>query len=293
MNEPTSAPSFVGRAQILTVARSIGVLGGGALSAPRIMAALCDPQIDAEDVKGRLRDEPALCARVLKVANSPLYGQERSVTSLDRALTVLGLDSLRCIAAAACLDRTMLSGTSVLLDLKAVVSHSQATAAAADCLARYGFPELASSAFIAGLLHNLGTVVQMHIDPAGVAALLAARRGGDGRDLALLEADWTAIGHEECGAVIFEEWCLPEALVAAARHHHSPLRAIAPERRLTALINISAALALASGSVTALDPTALAHHPEALECLGLDEAQLAEATAAIAARMTELKQALQ
>ena len=187
----------------------------------------------------------------------------------------------------------MVSVTSTLLDLNSVVSHSQSTAAAADCLARYRFPELASSAFIAGLLHNLGTVVQMHIDPVGVAALLAARRDGDGRDLAVLEAELTAIGHEECGAVIFEEWCLPLALVAAARHHHSPLLADAAERRLTGLINISSALALASGAGMALEPTVPAPHPEALQCLGLDAGQLAGATSAIAGRIIELKQALQ
>ena len=287
------APPTVGRAQILTVARSIGLLGGGALGAPRIMAALCDPQVDADDIKARLREEPALCARVLKVANSPLYGQGRSVTSLDRAVMVLGLDALRGIAAAGCLDRTLASAKGTLLDLKSVVAHSQTTAAAADCLARHRFPELAASAFIAGLLHNLGTVVQMQIDPAGVDAVLAARRAGDVRDLALLEADWTAIGHEECGAVIFEEWCLPPVLVGATRHHHSPLRANPAERPLAALINISSGLALASGAVMALEPDLPPPHAEALQCLGLDEQQLTDATAAIATRLADLRQALQ
>jgi len=293
VNQSTLAPPPVGRAQILTVARSIGVLGGGAVNAPLIMAALCDAQVDAAEVKRRLKDEPALCARVLKVANSPLYGQGRSVTSLDRALTVLGLDAVRGIAAAACLDRALVTGKSTLLDLKSVLNHSQATAAAADSLARHRFPDLACSAFIAGLLHNLGTIVQMHIDPAGVEALLAARRDGDERDLAVLEEEMTAIGHAECGAVIFEEWCLPQAFVAAARHHHSPLLAAAPERRLTGLITISSALALASGAEMALEPAAPATRPEALQCLGLDEGEMAEAAVAVAGRIAELKQALQ
>jgi HD-like signal output (HDOD) protein len=292
MNQPSLAPSPVDRAQILNVARYIGVLGGGTGTAPRFMTALCDPHVDADEVKGWLKGEPSLCARVLKVANSPLYGQVSAVASIDRALIVLGLDTLRGIAAAACLDRAIVGGKSTLLDLNSVVSHCQATAAAADSLARYCFPELASSAFIAGLLHNLGTVVQMHIDPAGVRALLAARRDGDGRNLAVLEAELTAIGHEECGAVIFEEWCLPVELVAAARHHHSPLLADAAERRLTGLINVSSALALASGAGMALESASPAAHPETLQCLGLDEGQLAEAFVAVAGRITELKKAL-
>ena len=78
----------------------------------------------------------------------------------------------------------------------------------------------------------------------------------------------TAVGHEECGAVIFEEWCLPQAFVAAARyHHHGSQPANAAERRLTALIKISSALALASGTGMALEPASPSAPPEALQCL--------------------------
>lgn len=73
----------------------------------------------------------------------------------------------------------------------------------------------ASRAFIAGLLHKFETVVLLHIDSAGVSELPAAHRNGDTRDLAILEAELTAIGHEECGAILVEERCLPKPLVSA------------------------------------------------------------------------------
>jgi HD-like signal output (HDOD) protein len=294
VNERPLAPSPIYRAQILKVASAIGVLGGGPNSAPRLMAALCDPDVDGAQVMLLLRDQPALCARVLRVANSALYGRVQAVKSLAQALTVIGLDAVRGVAAAACLDRTLLRGESSLLDLRAVLSHSQATAAAADSLARCRFPDLAADAFISGLLHNLGTIVQIHVDPEGVKALLAARRAGDERDLAVLEAELGAVSHEECGAVIFEAWGFPRALISTARFHHRPLRAPETDRRLTALIHVGSALALASGSPLTLEPTSTwaPANREALECLGLDEKQLDEAAAAIADRMAELKQVL-
>jgi hypothetical protein len=59
------------------------------------------------------------------------------------------------------------------------------------------------------------------------------------------------------------------------------------------LITISSALALASGAEMALEPAAPATRPEALQCLGLDEGEMAEAAVAVAGRIAELKQALQ
>ena len=89
------------RAQILKAAGSVGVLGGSALSGPRIMAALCDPEIQAREVCSLIAREPALCARVLRVANSAFYGHARSIATLERALALLGQDAVRGIAAAA------------------------------------------------------------------------------------------------------------------------------------------------------------------------------------------------
>jgi HD-like signal output (HDOD) protein len=298
-----SAPSFapragdrpvIDRARILKVAGSIGVLGSGAHSAPRIMAALCDPDIDARQVATLIGREPALYARVLRVANSAFYGRSRSVTTIERALLLLGLDAVRGIAAAACLDRTVLrGGEHAALDLRAVVRHSQATAAAAESLARLQHRALASEAFIAGLLHNLGIAVQMHLDPAGIRAMVERRRHGDTRDMSVLEAEQACVGHEECVAVIFEEWRLPEPLIMSTRHHHDPLAAPEPYRELAALISLGGTLALANGSAYALDPAPVAPNPAALASLGLSDEMLADVAATLPERIAQLKQALQ
>jgi HD-like signal output (HDOD) protein len=113
------------------------------------------------------------------------------------------------------------------------------------------------------------------------------------RDLGVLEGELTEVGHEDCGAVIFEEWRLPSALIACARYHHSPLRAPKSERRLAALINVGSTLALMSGSGMALEPAGAPADPEALQCLEIDAGQLAEAAKSIAGRLADMKQALQ
>jgi HD-like signal output (HDOD) protein len=283
----------IDRTQILKAAASIGVLGTAAHSAPRIMAALCDPAIGTKQVAALIGKEPALYARVLRVANSPYYGQSRSVTTIDRALMVLGVDAVRGIAAAACLDRGLpRRGEHSVVDMRSVIQHSIATAASAESLARIRRPALAAEAFIAGLLHNLGIVVQVHLDAPGMQAMINLREAGDLRDMRALESDCVAIGHEECIAVIFEAWQLPESLIAAARDHHDPMAAPAPHRELAALINLGANLGLAVGSTFELEPVQVARNAPAMACLGLDDGQLDGVADDMPARVAELKSAL-
>jgi HD-like signal output (HDOD) protein len=265
----------VERGLILKAAASLGVIGGGPRSAPRILAALCNPTVDVGDVAGVIGREPALYARVLKIANSPYYGQSRRIMTLDRAVVVLGLDAVRGIAAAACLDRTFPRGKQTpLVDLNAVVQHSLATAAAAESLAKLGRPALAPDAFIAGLLHNLGIIVQMALDAPGIEAMIRLRAGDDRREMRALELERSQIGHEECISVIFEEWQLPEALIAAVHNHHDPIAVAPAHRDLAALINLGASMGLAAGSTFNLEPAPGSRNSDAMTWLGVDDGQL-------------------
>ena len=283
----------IDRAQILKTASSLGLVGAGAHSGPRIMAALCNPLVSPGEVESLVLREPALYARVLRIANSPYYGQVRSITTLSRAVVVLGLDAVRGIAAAACLDRTLPRGRQhPLIDMTAVVHHSVATAAAAEALARIRHPELAAEAFIAGLLHNLGIVVQLSVDAPGVEAMIGLRAADDHRDMRILELERALVGHEECIATIFEEWQLPESLVAATRDHHDPIAAPQIHRELTALVNLGATLGLASGSTFTLEPAASPRNLSAMECVGLDHEQLNAVADDLPTRLATLRQAL-
>jgi HD-like signal output (HDOD) protein len=283
----------VDRTQILRAAASLGVLGTGANGAPRIMAALCNPEVSSREVAALVGKEPALYARVLRVANSPYYGQSRSITTIDRALVVLGVDAVRGIAAAACLDRSLpRRGEDSVVDMKSLIRHSIATAASAESLARIRRPALAAEAFIAGLLHNLGIVVQLQLDAPGIRTMIKLREAGDVRDMRALELDCVVIGHEECVGVIFEAWQLPESLIAAARDHHDPMGATPPHRELAALINLGANLGLAGGSTFGLEPSQVTRNAPAMASLELDDDQLDGIAVDMPARVAALRSAL-
>jgi HD-like signal output (HDOD) protein len=292
MSESSQSPS-INREQILQAAARAGVLGSGAASGPRLMASLCHPSISTAAVAELIEKEPAMVARVLRVANSPYYGQSRGIRTLERALQLLGLDAVRGIAAATCLDRGVARENSkALIEPRSLTLHSLATAAAAEALARIAHPEIASEAFIASLLHNLGIPVQAQLDEPGVRAMLVARAARDERELSLLEADCVRIGHGECMAVVYESWQLPESLVAATRFHHTPLAAPDAHQQLAALVHVGGVLAVAGGYTYSLEPTAVPVDTEVLQRLALDEAQLVEVGKALPRRVMALIEAL-
>jgi HD-like signal output (HDOD) protein len=176
--------------------------------------------------------------------------------------------------------------------MRPVLRHSLATAVAAECLARIGCPALASEAFMAGLLHNLGILVQVSLDRAGVDAMIEARRADDRRAMRMLEAERSAVGHEMCVAVLFEAWQMPETLIAAVQNHHDPMAAPENHRPLAALINLGSQLALETGSTFALEPHAMNRTLAALAALDLNDIQLDGVAGELPGRLAELCNAL-
>jgi HD-like signal output (HDOD) protein len=292
----TSIPAVkpaIDRAQILKAAATLGILGPGADSMPRLMALLCDPQIEGSAIASLIASQPSMYARVLRVANSSYYGYPRSITTIERALLLLGRDAVRSIAAATCFDRTMARGTKgTAIDMQAVARHSLATAAAAEALAIIARRPLAPEAFIAGLLHNLGIAMQVLLDPQGIEAMVDANRSGAAYEIRMLESNCAIVGHEECLAVLFEAWQMPESLVAVAAHHHAPMNALEPHRDLTTLVNLGAILALGIGLGYMLERGPIERHLPAMRWLGLTDEHLDAVAAQLSARVAELGSAL-
>ena len=130
------------RAALLEAATSLRLVGATASASARLIRMLCDETVGADELSIRIERDPVLCARVLRVANSAFYAQQRSVTSIRRALLVVGLNAVRGIAAAACIDQVMPPRVAALPDTPALLRHSLATGLASEMLAACRFPAL-------------------------------------------------------------------------------------------------------------------------------------------------------
>ena len=238
---------------MLEAAGTLRLMGLNASASSRLITMLCDETVSADELSLRIEREPVLSARVLRVANSAFYGQQRSVTTIRRAVLVLGLKALRGIAAAACIDQVVPTKVAILPDASAWLHHSLATALASEMLAGSSAPEISSVAFIAGLLHNLGVLIQTVVNPEGVAGMICARRADPHRDIRELEQEHSVPPHERIAGLVFEDWRLPPGTVAAAMHHHRPAEAPAEFRPLAQLVGTAAHVALICGATYSLE----------------------------------------
>ncbi len=124
-------------------------------AAQRVLQMLEDPDLGADDLARVIETDPALSARILRLANSPFFGLGGTVSSAARAVIVLGLSVVRSLA---------VSTAAGLFDARArqlptgFWDHAIAVAAGAGCVALHlGVPK--ADAFSAGLLHDIGEVL--------------------------------------------------------------------------------------------------------------------------------------
>jgi HD-like signal output (HDOD) protein len=274
-------------AEIVKAATSMGLLGGSSLTAHRILAALCDTSLGTREVVSLIEREPGLAARVLKVANSAYYGHSRDIGTLDRALMILGIDAVRGITAAACLDRSISRRSNVGgIDPASLVNHCVASGFAAEQLARQCNRAAASEAFMAALLHDFGVPVQERLDAEGVEALIKALRADPEANATQLEQSLVKVGHAHCAQVIFNSWQLPATIAVAARHHDDPTQAPGPARDLTHIVHLGIRLAVEAGFTYPMEPRKFSMPREnVLHALGIEEAALEPIVAGLAERV--------
>lgn len=171
--------------------------------------------------------DPVLTGQVLKLINSAYYSLMNKVTSLTRAITMLGMNTVKNMALSTAIIRSV-TGTkkSQVLPTKKFWAHSIATGVCAKLLAKAnGVPVMeCEEFFVAGLLHDLG---KMPFGDEYIAALHAAIGGQ--RPLIDVEQELLGIDHQEVGRLIAEKWKLNEAMTSSICFHHDV--AAAPEEQ--------------------------------------------------------------
>ena len=170
--------------------------------------------------------DPALTATVLKLANSAYYGMAREITSIERAVTVLGFDTIKNLALTISVFHVFKTPEGPLLDLKGLWYHSLGVGLAAKHLALHS-PILAcdktlpEQAFIGGILHDIGKIAFARSLPAEMAEILRQTRSGS---ITQHEIEKTILGfnHQKAGQAMAAAWNFPEDYQTTIRLHHTP-----------------------------------------------------------------------
>jgi putative nucleotidyltransferase with HDIG domain len=192
------------------------------------LAIARNPDSEVDELCRAIQTDIGIAARVLRVANSAMYGRRTVCKGLRDAVTTVGMRGMQDILSAAALRS--------LIDLREPAAqrlwdHSLAVAIAAEELARVTGTVRRGTAFIPGLFHDVGRIVLFLGDPAGYAAMVAAEMGqGESGSVGAVERELHGFDHSEAGAALASDWGLPPEYCAAARWHHAPSSAPAGDR---------------------------------------------------------------
>ncbi|MCP5228660.1 HDOD domain-containing protein [Accumulibacter sp.] len=197
------------------------------------LKVLQNPNSDARAVEQVIVNDPAISAKILRVANSAFFGFSRRVGTISEAVRVLGFTNVQgMIFSVGAFD----AFRTERLNLTDFWKHSIATATAA----RFLSPQVhcsADEAFMAGILHDIGKLI-FAIQEESYHQVLELSHGET--PMGSLEAEQTLFEftHPEVGEMIAERWDLPARYVAAIAHHHHPAAA-GDERLFCALIGLA------------------------------------------------------
>lgn len=187
----------------------------------RLDALISDPNSAIDDISEVINTDPALTTRLLKIVNSPYYGFPSQIKTISRAITIIGTRELTHLVLATSVMNAFRGIPANLIDMDTFWRHSLACAITAKSLAEATHQSNPEQYFIAGLLHNIGCLVLYQSVPElAREAINSARYGHE----VMHEAEQRIIGfdHAEVGAILAENWRLPDSLVQVARYHHQP-----------------------------------------------------------------------
>lgn len=167
-----------------------------------------------------ISSDPALSAKVLKTVNSSFYSLSHQVSTINHALVLLGIQTVKTLALGFSLAGSLNSRKSSKFDYVRFWRQSLFSAVAARTLARereYKEPE---EAFLTGLLSDIGTLA-MHWAIGPEYDLLLESCGGDQIELVQQSRAKFDLDHAQVGAAMAENWKFPASMIEPIRQHHN------------------------------------------------------------------------
>ncbi len=171
-----------------------------------------------ENIATVVSHDPALCIRVLKLANSALYGRKAQVSSIDQAILIIGTDELCNIAVATAAALIFKGIGESRINLNDYWYHSVYTAVTAQQIHKRCFGKRQGSLFVAGLLHNIGLLVVLERLP--YLSIDLCHYIGTNKRPASYQRNKLGFYFSDVSAGLLGYWNLPVSLIHVIGHQH-------------------------------------------------------------------------
>ncbi len=244
-------------------------------AALKLVNLLEQASISNDEIVQVIRCDNVLTAKLLRACNSPYFGLDEPVASVDQAVLMLGHQQILHIVL------TLAFGSAMVIPLPGYAveanelwRHSLLTATASEivaveaCTMNVEVPV----AFTVGLLHDIGKLAMSQAITPEIQDEI--RQLIEHEHCSRSEAEKKVLGadHSEIGACLLKSWNLPEEIIEAVANHHHPI--CEPRPKLSVITHLGNCLAHLAGSAPGWDGFAVRVDPRAVAALNLDEPRL-------------------
>jgi HD-like signal output (HDOD) protein len=187
----------------------------------RVNTIINKPSSSTADIANVLINDQALSARLLRIANSAFYGFSRRVETVGDAVRIMGTRQLHDMVLATVVLKQFKGLDAKLVNMVGFWRHSLACGVMARRIAALRRESNVERFFLAGLLHDIGSLVLYQQQPERCRMVLRIHRHSD-RTLAEVEREIIGCDHPAVAKALLSEWRLPSFLRDVVAAHHSP-----------------------------------------------------------------------
>ena len=199
----------------------------------QLITVINDPRSGAKDLRKIIEKDPPLTAELLRMANSAYYGFEREISEIQEAIVAIGFNTVKELALTQKVCEIFKKeGDFEGYSRIGLWKHSVAVAFCNKLTYMREFREPGENIFTAGLLHNLGIIVEDQFMHNKFKDVLAEAKK-DNCNLILAEKSIFSFDHADIGKAITDNWNFPDELVRAIGKHHEPEKGDDKYKRIT------------------------------------------------------------
>jgi len=175
---------------------------------------------DFEDV---IKLDPVLVTRLLKLVNSSYFGLPNKIESISKAVVFAGMKNLRNLVAIESLRGLFKDCGDNSFSRENLWLHSATVAILADMIAKRIFSIESEDIFLAGIIHDIGLIVEDQLTGEGLRKVCDAYKNSDAP---LVTCEKSILGTDHCqvGELLASSWHLDDVVLEAIASHHDTSR---------------------------------------------------------------------
>ena len=217
-------------------------------TAQKLLALPLDTDEGEAQMLKLIGQDPQISAKIISLANSPIMGVSRKLSTVSDAAMLLGLTRVKSVAVGiASMSHLAQSPAGKYFKPQDLWLHSMTVAIVmrtiAQAMPRNIRPN-EDQIFLAGLLHDIGFMALHHIDTEASDALHHQLLLQPERSILEIELETLGITHCYIGSQLARHWHLPEEIIAVLGYHHPPyVEEVADGNPLVRLVSLSEKIA--------------------------------------------------